>query len=313
MIFPKVRGQKRAVSILGGLLETGRMPSAILFAGLEGVGKTLLAFEFAKALLCDTRRAGDPPCGVCGACESIDRRCHPDVAVIDAAYQACLDEEDPAKQKTLRVDTLRHARRDMEMRSLLGGWKVAIVQDAHTMEPASANALLKILEEPQERALWILITSQRERLPKTIPSRCFSVPFSPLPASAVREILAGSGVELGRAAALAELCEGSASRALELSEAGFPEALSGGPLAPIAAADALPKELYLQRVKVELALFSLAQDVRLRRLRGEVAFARAQRPLRELGSLRQALRSNADPKTVLTLACLEARDAGGVA
>ncbi len=309
MNFPRVQGQKRAVSILSGLLATGRVPSAVLFSGLEGVGKTLLAFEFAKALLCEKRE--DAPCGTCGACESIDRRSHPDVAVIDAAYQACLDEEDPAKQKTLRVDTLRHARRDMEMRSLLGGWKVAIVQDAHTMEPASANALLKILEEPQEKALWILITSQRERLPKTIPSRCFTVPFSPLADADIRDILAARGVAPERAAATAGLCEGSASRALELSEAGFPEALGGGPLTPISAADALPKELHLQRVKVELALFCLAQDVRLRRLRGEVPFERAQKPLRELGSLRSALRSNADPRTVLTLACLEARDAGG--
>jgi len=191
----------------------------------------------------------------------------------------------------------------------MGNWKIAVVEDAHTLEIESANALLKILEEPNPRTLWILVTSQRERMPRTVLSRCFSVSFAPLASEAVRDILDGQGVAPERAAQVAELCEGSAARALELAAGDYPESLTAGPLAAFAAADDLPREGYLARTQVEAALFALAQDLRLQHLKGELPFARVERPLREIVRLRQALRSNVDPKAVLTLACLAAEEA----
>jgi hypothetical protein len=109
------------------------------------------------------------------------------------------------------------------------------------------------------------------------------------------------------ASRLGALCEGSVSRALALSRSpGYPESLCDGPLAPFSAADALPKELYLARAQAELALFSLAQKLRLEHLDGRKTFAQVERQLKEIVSLRQALRSNADPKAVLALAGLQA-------
>lgn len=309
MSFPRVLGQKRAAAVLSGLLRTDRIPCALLFSGLEGTGKTLLALEFAKALVCRSREKDQTACGGCPDCSAVEKRRHPDVTLVNADYQASLREEEASKQRTLRVDTIRHLRKDMELRSLLGGWKAAIIEEAHTLELEAANALLKTLEEPQPGILWILITSHKELLPKTIPSRCFSVAFSPLAPGVVRSILAARGVEPGRAAELAAFCEGSISRALELRESDYPGSLGSGLLAPLKAADSLPRELFLARIQAERALFALSQDLRLKHLRGALPFLAVERPLRELLALRQALRSNVDPKAILTLACLEAESA----
>lgn len=304
--FKKVKDQKRASLILERFLNTKRIPSALLFTGMEGIGKTLMASEFAKALLCREQKS-DPTasCGFCSDCVSIDNKIHPDVKIVDAQYQANFREEEQAKQKTLRVETLRHLRRDMEMLSFLGSWKVAIVADAHTLELEAANALLKILEEPPPQTLWILVTPQRERLLKTVQSRCFAIPFAPLSPKTVKELLLARGIEGPKAEMLSQFSEGSVSRALEL--AALPEtvtasALADNPLAAMTAAEALPRELYLARVQVEMTLFSLAQDLRLKHLKGQLGFHLIEKPLQKLSGLRQALKTNADPRLVLTLA-----------
>jgi len=309
MTFGKVKGQARAARILSGMLEGGRVPNALLFTGMDGIGKTLMAVEFARALLCAERQGPAAACGFCSDCLAVDRRIHPDLALVNSQYQALLEEKEPEKQKILHVDTICHVRRDMEMPSMLGRWKIAVIEDAHRMNASAANALLKNLEEPIPRSLWILVTSGREQLPRTIPSRCFAVPFVPLAEAAVRVILEDQGVAPERAAVAAALCEGSASRALELAAGDYPEALYSGPLAAFQAADSLPREGYLARSQVEAALFALSQDLRLKHLQGALPFARVERPLRELVRLRQALRSNADPKVVLTLAGLAVESA----
>jgi DNA polymerase-3 subunit delta' len=305
MNFGRVKGQVRAARILSGLLQSGRIPNALLFTGMDGIGKTLMAVEFARALFCQERKGpGEPACGFCSDCLAVDRRNHSDLALVNGQYQAFLEEKEAEKQKILHVETICHVRRDMEMPSMLGRWKIAIIEDAHRMNSSAANALLKNLEEPIPHSLWILVTSGRDQLPRTIPSRCSAVPFVPLAEPAVRAILEDQGVAPERAAVAAGLCEGSASRALELAAGEYPEALYSGPMAAFEAADSLPRESYLARGQVEAALFALSQDLRLKHLQGGLPFARVERPLRELVRLRQALRSNADPKVVLTLAGL---------
>ena len=107
---------------------------------------------------------------------------------------------------------------------------------------------------------------------------------------------------------LAALSDGSAGRALELADDdGLPK--DGGPLAAVTASDGLPKDLAAARVKVERALYSLGQELRRRHLEGESSFSKVEGPLRELSRLRAALRANADPKLILTLASLEAEAA----
>jgi DNA polymerase III subunit delta' len=299
MSFKDIHGQPRALRRLQGLLKTGRVPSGLLFYGPEGVGKKKTALEFAKALACEAGRFD--ACGECPRCSAVDKGISADVRLVDALYQAHLSEKEPEKalekQREWHVDTIREICREMQRRSFGGEWKAALLDDADRMNLPAQNALLKMLEEPPERTLWILITSQPAKLLPTIRSRIQAIPFGMLPTEALRPILEAQGFAADEAAAY----ENAGSVQWALRERAGRETFGklAGPLAPFEAADALPRELAAARPQVELALDHLASRLRRRWLEDPGSVARR---MREFQTLRRWLRQNVSPSLILELA-----------
>lgn len=273
----KIIGQEKALERLESFCSKGSTPGAFLFLGPPGVGKRPAALELAKALNCSkSGKKGFESCGECENCVSIEKGIHPDVRVLEAPEEA-----------HVKIDPVRSLMRLMEKKPSLGLWKVAVVLEAHSLTTEAANALLKALEEPCERTLWILVSSQRHRMLATVLSRCVSVIFKPLPAPAVEEIL---GEDLGR---VSLLCGGSLERARRLLEAGALEGAS------------LPRELAQARRQAGLLMDSWIAAL-------EASFRESQErrtasALRELLELERAVQNNASPSLALELAQIQAK------
>jgi DNA polymerase III delta' subunit len=223
MSLKDVIGQPLAVELAERWLAR-QTAHPFLFYGPDGVGKKTLALELAKALNCSTPAASGDACGACLSCRKIKGGLHPDVRVVDFAWQAAEREEAVEKQQTLRIETILNERHRLLQSPLEGRWKVSVIDDAHKLTPDAANVLLKILEEPPERTAIFLLTPYRDRLFATIVSRCQPVRFRRLSDEEMRQVLRrfedqgdsplGSGPSLMR---IIELALGSPGRALHMS------------------------------------------------------------------------------------------------
>jgi DNA polymerase III subunit gamma/tau len=151
-------GQEHVKDVLRPALERGRIGHAYLFSGPRGVGKTTTARLIAMTVNCDDASAVKP-CGVCESCKMVIAGRHPDVLEIDAASNNS-------------VDDVRDLREKVALQPMRGTNKVYILDEAHMMSKSAFNALLKTLEEPPEHAVFVLATTEPERLPPTILSRC---------------------------------------------------------------------------------------------------------------------------------------------
>ncbi len=214
MALRNVIGQEKAVYILLRTIQRGRIPSSYLFAGESGIGKKFTALNLAKALNCQSReqkteihsKLGTPPsppfskggmggfekgghggiinnwslfdcCDECSSCKKIDSGVHPDFLLISP------------EGSQIRIEEIRAIDGMLSFKPFEGRLKVVIVDDADTMNSYAANAFLKTLEEPPTDSLIILVSSNPDRLPDTIRSRCSRVNFSPLSYEACRKVI----------------------------------------------------------------------------------------------------------------------------
>ena len=192
-MFDRLAGNERVKDLLQRMLESRRMPGALLFSGPEGVGKKLFALEIAKALNCRAPK-GLEACDVCASCVRISklnfptsddkdelRRIfwtdHPDVGLV----------QPPGR--VFHVAQMREIEREANYRPFEGVARVFLVDDADQFNDSSANALLKVLEEPPRTSHIILITSRPAVLLPTIRSRCQVVRFSPLTTDEIEQHL----------------------------------------------------------------------------------------------------------------------------
>lgn len=270
MPFAEVLNQSAAVDYLQKSV-TGRVPQALLFCGPSGVGKKKTALEFAKALNCldpRARQSGDA-CGLCAHCRAIERGTYADVVLADFLYQARLElkkepsdkayeeelEKELAKQQRIKVDTIRDVTAKSQQKSAAGGWKVFIVDEAQSMQAEAANALLKFIEEPPQKTVWILLTDKKAAMLKTILSRCQPLQFAPLPDQTVERLLKENMPQAQAPALAAKYAQGSVTRAARAAEA--LEILQSAPLGPAwpaAAAAALPRTMTAARQQAQAVL-----------------------------------------------------------
>lgn len=181
-------GHEWAVEFLRRSIAANRLAHAYLIGGPEGVGKALLALRLAQALNCES--AGVDPCLRCPACRRIERGNHPDVRIAGMATQAASAKaEDAARQKELKIDTVREWQRDVMLKPYEGRRRVFILHDAEKLNEAASNAMLKTLEEPPPYATLILVAHTAGSLLPTIVSRCQLLRLRPLPRAQVARAL----------------------------------------------------------------------------------------------------------------------------
>jgi DNA polymerase-3 subunit gamma/tau len=198
--FAEMSGQEHVLQALGNALDSGRVHHAFLFTGTRGVGKTTVARIFAKCLNCE-RGVSATPCGECASCREIDAGRFLDLIEVDAASRT-------------KVDDTRELLENVQYAPTRGRYKVYLIDEVHMLSAHSFNALLKTLEEPPPHVKFLLATTDPQKLPVTVLSRCLQFNLKRLSTTLISArlayILAAEGVE----------CEAPALRLLAIAADG---------------------------------------------------------------------------------------------
>lgn len=224
-VFDEILGQEHIVRILKNQINTDSTSHAYLFCGTRGTGKTTTARILAKGLNCESE--GQKPCGTCSVCRGIKDGVFLDVVEIDAASNN-------------GVDNIRELRESVKYPPAVGRKKVYIIDEVHMLSSGAFNALLKTLEEPPEYVTFILATTEPQKLPATILSRCMRLDFKRVPEtvliSGMAEICEKRGIKVTEDALriIAANADGSVRDGLSILD----QCISGGDM-EINAADVL--------------------------------------------------------------------------
>jgi DNA polymerase-3 subunit gamma/tau len=206
--FAELAGQAHVVRALSNALTQNRLHHAYLFTGTRGVGKTTVARILAKALNCETGITATP-CGVCSACTQIDAGRFVDLLELDAASNT-------------GIDNMREVLDNAQYAPSVGRYKVYIIDEVHMLSKAAFNSMLKTLEEPPEHVKFILATTDPQKIPITVLSRCLQFNLKQMSPELVREhltkVLTAEAVEFEPAALplIARAAQGSMRDALSL-------------------------------------------------------------------------------------------------
>jgi DNA polymerase III subunit gamma/tau len=208
--FETLVGQPHVVRALSNALDQKRIHHAYLFTGTRGVGKTTLARIIAKSLNCETGITAKP-CGVCHACTEIDKGRFVDLLEVDAASNT-------------QVDAMRELLENAQYAPTVGRFKVYIIDEVHMLSKSAFNAMLKTLEEPPEHVKFILATTDPQKVPVTVLSRCLQFNLRQIASATILEhlkhILEQENIpyEIPGLQLIARAAEGSMRDALSLTD-----------------------------------------------------------------------------------------------
>ena len=206
--FDELTGQEHVLQALSNALETNRVHHAFLFTGTRGVGKTTIARILAKCLNCETGMSS-APCGTCATCREIDEGRFVDLIEVDAASRT-------------KVDDTRELLDNVQYAPTRGRYKVYLIDEVHMLSTHSFNALLKTLEEPPPHVKFLLATTDPQKLPVTVLSRCLQFNLKRLSVSMIADrmkvILKAENIDFEPAAVrlIAEAADGSMRDGLSL-------------------------------------------------------------------------------------------------
>lgn len=177
------------------------VPHALLIHGRAGLGKTVLARAFAQSLLCEAPAVEGWPCGICAACRWFEQGNHPDFRQLEPEALAATDavgepgaKAGAAPSRQIRIDQIRALDTFLSVGAHRAGRRVVLVRPAEAMNTATANALLKSLEEPGPGTVFLLVSSAPEMLLPTVRSRCQRVAVAPAASGAMAQWLAQKGI-----------------------------------------------------------------------------------------------------------------------
>lgn len=201
--WSNIQGHEQIKNDLRQLLAEKRLPHALLFTGIEGIGKNLTAKVLAKVLFCSGEK--EKPCNNCPSCRAFDAKNHPDFY--------CLEPE--GKANNIKIEQIRQMQSQIALSPYLADKRVVIINDAEAMNEAAENSLLKTLEEPTGDVVFILVTANKDLLLPTILSRCMKLYFAPLSEDEIKIILKSKyAVNEDKATVIAKLSGGSMKRAI---------------------------------------------------------------------------------------------------
>ena len=196
-------GNNKVKETLQTMIKNQKVAHSYLFSGIEGIGKTLFAREFAKTLLCEEQK--EKPCGKCKSCVSFAENNHPDFMQIEP------------EGKAIKIEQIRYMQEKIAEKPIRANYKVYILKDADTMTREAQNSLLKTLEEPPVYARILLVASNENKLLNTIKSRCIKIPFLPIEAEKIKQYMQ-KNYEMELSENELAVCAGSIGKALVMQE-----------------------------------------------------------------------------------------------
>ncbi len=176
-----IYGKKNITDLIGSMIKNDRLSHTFILLGEKGMGRLTLAKEMARMILC--QGSGEKPCGVCKSCSMLAVGGHPDLNILSPS----------GKQENFRADDLRFLISDASLAANEGGYKVYILPEIHKALPAAQNVLLKIIEEPPARVIFIMTATSKENILQTVQSRSVILSLNQMTEADCLAILAERG------------------------------------------------------------------------------------------------------------------------